>query len=135
VTATPDAPDDAVSPAPRALRATVLLVALQGLGLVAIAGFYAVETLLGRSADVVGATVALGLALVGGVALLLVARGLRAGRRWTRSPALVAQLLAVPVALGLVQGGRWYVGLPVAVWAVAVIVLLFTPTVAEALQD
>jgi hypothetical protein len=40
----------------------------------------------------------------------------------------------MPVAAGLVQGGRWYVGVPLIAWALAVLVLLFTPAVSDRLE-
>ena len=75
------------------------------------------------------------LAAVSAVGLWLVARGLFRGRRWARSPALVTNLLVLPVAVGLVQGGRWYVGGPLLCWALAVLVLLFAPATSAALDE
>jgi hypothetical protein len=115
--------------------ALALLVALQAVGLVGIAVFYVVEMVVATASDQGRAAVAALLALVCGLGLALVARGLARARRWARSPALVTELLVAPVALGLVQGGRWYVGLPLLVWAAAVLVLLFTPAVAASLEE
>jgi hypothetical protein len=117
------------------LVAVAGLVALQGLGLVAIALFYLLESLAGRPEDLGRALVSALLALLGGVGLLLVGRGLFRCGRWARSPALVSDLIAVPVAIGLLQGGRWYVGLPLLLWAAAVIGLLFSRPVSAALED
>jgi hypothetical protein len=111
------------------------LVVLQSLGLVGIAVFYVVEMVVATTSDQGRAAVAALLALVCGVGLGLVGRGLARGRRWARSPALVTQLLVAPVALGLIQGGRWYVGLPLLGWAAAVLVLLFHPAVSAALEE
>ena len=121
--------------APTPLRAVALLVLLQALGLAGVAVFYVVELFVADAADRAGAVAAGIIALICGVGLLLVARGLAGARRWARSPALVIQLLAVPVAVGLLQGGRWYVGLPLLLWAIAVTVLLFTPAVSHALEE
>jgi hypothetical protein len=111
------------------------LVGLQGLGLVVIALFYLVELAVASAADVAGALVTALLALMSGVGLLVVARGLVQGGRWARSPALVTNLILLPVAIGLLQGGRWYVGVPLLVWAATVVVLLFSRTVNTALQE
>ena len=43
---------------------------------------------------------------------------------WARSPLLVLELICLPIAVTVVQGGRWYVGVPLAASALAVIVLL-----------
>lgn len=64
-------------------------------------------------------------ALGGGAFLLFASRGLSRLQAAYRSPVVLVQLLAIPVAIGLVQGGRWFVGLPILALAVAVIVLLF----------
>ncbi len=120
---------------PLAHTALVALVAAQGVGLVGLAVFFLVELAVATPGRVARALIAALLTLLGGAGLLLVARGLGRGRRWARAPALVTQLLALPVAFGLVQGGRWYVGAPLVAWALAVLVLLFTPAVADRLED
>ena len=127
---TPSTPDR-----PTALLALVALVAAQGLGLAGLAVFFAVELAVATESSALRAVMAALLTLLGGLGLLLVARGLGRARRWARAPALVTQLLALPVAWGLVQGDRWYVGAPLIGWALAVLVLLFTPAVAGVLED
>ena len=122
-------------PRPLLLSALVALVAAQGLGLVGLAVFYVVELLVASPESTSRALVAALLTLLGGLGLLAVARGLAGGRRWARAPALVTQLLVLPVAVGLVQGGRWYVGVPLIGWALGVLVLLFTPAVSDVLED
>jgi hypothetical protein len=123
------------APGDKALGVTAALVFLQGLGLAGIAVFYLVEILLGRAGDTALAVLALALQMVAAAALVLVARGLRNGRRWSRSPALLTQLFVIPISVGLLQGGRWYVGVPLLVWGIVVIVLLFSPAVATALEE
>jgi hypothetical protein len=41
----------------------------------------------------------------------------------------------VPVAIGLLQGGVWYAGVPLLLWALAVLGLLFAPATSAALED
>ncbi len=120
---------------PLARTLVVALVAAQGAGLVGLALFFMVELVVASPLSVIRALMAALLTLLGGAGLLLVARGLGRGRRWARAPALVTQHQAKPVAVGLVQGGRWYVGVPLVVWSLAVLVLLFTPAVADRLED
>jgi O-antigen/teichoic acid export membrane protein len=117
------------------LRACAVLVALQALGLGAVAIFYLVEIFVATTDDRVRAAVTTALAVAACAGLSLVARGLLRRRRWARAPALVTNLLVLPVAVGLLQGGRWYVGLPLLVWAVAVLGLLFAPATDAALDD
>ena len=117
------------------VRACAALVALQALGLAGIAVFFVVELVVADADDRVRALVTALLALAAAVGLGLVARGLGRRRRWARAPALVTDLLVLPVAWGLFQGGRWYVALPLALWALSVLVLLFAPPTDAALQD
>jgi O-antigen/teichoic acid export membrane protein len=117
------------------LRLCAALVGLQALGLAGIAVFYLVELAVATSDDRVRALVTAGLALAAAAGLALVARGLLRRRRWARSPALVTNLLVLPVAVGLLQGGRWYAGAPLLVWALAVLGLLFAPATAAALDE
>jgi len=132
----PEHPPPAARPvAGHALVVLVALVAAQGLGLVGLAVFFLVELVVATPLSVPRALMAALLTLLGGVGLLLVARALGRGRRWARAPALVTQLLVLPVGWGLIQGDRWYVGAPLIAWALAVLVLLFTRAVAERLED
>jgi hypothetical protein len=117
------------------LRACATLVALQALGLVAVAVFFVVEVVVSSSDDAARALVTAALALLAAVGLGLVARGLLAGRRWARSPALVTNLILLPVAFGLLQGHVWYAGIPLLLWALAVLVLLFAPGTSAGLDE
>ena len=123
-------------PAPgSSLRWCAALVGLQGAGLAVVAGFYLVEMITATPDDVVRALVTVALAALAAAGLALVARGLLHRRRWARAPALVTNLILLPVAVGLLQGGRWYAGAPLLVWALAVLGLLFAPSTAVALEE
>jgi uncharacterized membrane protein (DUF2068 family) len=120
---------------PSALRVVAGLVGLQGALLVCIAAFYVVELAVATATDVTRAMVSAGLALLAGAGLLQVARGLQRSRRWARSPALVTNLILLPVAVGLLQGGRWYAGVPLLAAAAVVVVLLFSSSVNAELEE
>ena len=117
-----------------ALRLLAALVAAQGLALLGVPVFYAVELTLAQTADVAGAALTAAMAALAGAALIAVARGLAHARSWARSPALVTELILVPVTTYLVQGGRAVLGLVLLSWAATVIVLLFWPSVSRALR-
>jgi uncharacterized membrane protein (DUF2068 family) len=110
-------------------------VGLQGALLVGIAVFYVVELAVATATDATRALVSAGLSLLAGIGLLLVARGLWQCRRWARSPALVTNLILLPVGFGLLQGGRWYAGVPLLVAAATVVVLLFSSSVNATLEE
>ena len=114
----PSAAADA-APAQRSWRrlaaGLVLVEALAALGGAAV---YLAE-LLTANATVTRNVVMLVLILAGlGIGLLLVSRGLLAGRRWARSPAVTWQILLIAVAWYVVSAGRVLAGGVVAVVAV-----------------
>ncbi len=119
---------------PRSLAVIAAVVALEAVLLLAVAVFYLVELAVATPDDVVRALVTAALALLSGAGLLLVARGLLRSRRSARAPALVTNLILPPVAIGLFQGGRWYVGAPLLAAAATVVVLLFSAGVTAALE-
>jgi uncharacterized membrane protein (DUF2068 family) len=120
---------------PTTLLACAALVGLEALGLVVAAAAVAVELAVSSASDPLGAAVLAGLALVAGLGLALAARGLARRGRWARAPALVSNLILLPVGYGLVQSGLWYAGLPIMALGLAVLVLLFHPATNAALDD
>ena len=116
------------------LTRAALLVALEGALLVVLGVGYAVAGLLGDPFDRAATLLEAGFAVLGGVLVLLVARGLHRRRGWSRAPALVLQLLALPVGVGLVQGRVWYAAVPVLALAVLVLYQLATPEARDALS-
>jgi predicted transporter len=124
-----DSDDQPGDQLPQPVLVTAGLIALQGAGLVALALFLVVEVLVATSDSLTSALAITAFVLVGAAGLLLVARGVYTGQSWSRAPAIVAQLCVLPVSLPLVRGERWYVGVPLTVWAVAVIALVLSPVV------
>jgi hypothetical protein len=111
--------------APAPLPVAALLVGLEGVGLVASGVADVVVALRGaRAAYAVPGAV---LFVAFGLGLLAAAWGLRRRRRWARAPALVAQLLALPVGLSLVQSGRTPLGVVLLVAAGLALGLLVSP--------
>ncbi|MEU6079499.1 hypothetical protein [Streptomyces sp. NPDC047108] len=130
------APDEApTGPRPARLTAAAALAAVEGVALAAFGAYLLVMGLLGdpdspQQAEMGGLTL---LAL--GALPLAAARGLRLRRRWSRGPALIVQIMAVPVAWTLISTGGAMIaaGVALAAVAVAVLVLLVNPTATEAL--
>ncbi len=96
----PDPPPISIPP-PGAVRIAALLVLLEASGLVVLAG---VNLASGLSEDLsIGRTLAqFAYYLVLGVALGFCAAGLLRGRRWARTPSLVAQVVVVAVGAWLI---------------------------------
>ena len=76
------------------------------------------------------------LALVFGIGMLAVVRGLSRLRGWGRAPAIVMQILLLTIGIPLVQGGgtQLIVGVPLTIAALASLVLLLTPSAGQALD-
>nr|WP_202495073.1 hypothetical protein [Streptomyces sp. SID4982] len=81
-------------------------------------------------------------AITGGITLLvlallplLAARGLWLTRRWSRGPAVITQILALPVAYNLLQADSIAIpaGIGLAAVSVAALVLLVNPATTRAL--
>lgn len=122
-------------PRPARLTAAAALAAVEGLVLVGFGVYVLIMGLAGNpespeQAETLGITV-LALALLP----LLAARGLWLRRRWSRGPAMITQLMALPVAWTLVQngGGLIAIGVLTAAAALTVLALLINPTATEAL--
>ena len=116
------------------LRRVALVLALEGLALLVVAAAYGVVTL--RSDGDKGAPGAEAVsAALAALVLLLLARAVGRGQRWARSPAVTVNLIALPVALYSFQGGAWYVGLPVAALAAAVLYLFGTPELRDSFRE
>jgi hypothetical protein len=104
-----------------------LLVAVEGTALTVLGAAYGTAGVLGDPFDRTATLLEAAFAVVAGLLVLLVARGLARVRGWSRSPAVVLQLLALPVGVGLVQGEVWVAAVPVLLLAGSVLYLLATP--------
>lgn len=88
---------------PRPLVVAALLQGLQAAALLCLGAYTCVAGITGHPDDRLDAELVGGLALLGGAALLMVARGLLGAKGWARSPALVWQLIMIPVGFGTVD--------------------------------
>jgi hypothetical protein len=102
------------------------MVALQALGLVGAGAWLTIRAFGHDGQDRYrGSTQVLGaLAVLVGIGVLYLARAVHRRNPGVRAPLLVLEIICLPIAVASWQGGRWYVGLPLAVVAVLVIVLL-----------
>ncbi|WP_144205751.1 hypothetical protein [Mycobacterium tilburgii] len=113
---------------PSAVRGAGLIVATQGLAALVMAAVLVVRAVAGADQRIVnGLGTAVWFLLIGGV-VLAAGRALVVGRRWGRGLAVFIQLLLLPVAWYLAVGShRPAFGIPVAVLALTVLALLFSP--------
>jgi hypothetical protein len=107
------------------VRRAAVLLAVEGVGVLGTGIVYALATAVGSPTDRGLSFLLAGFALAAGVVLGLLARAIDRRTGWARSPAVVLQLLALPVGVGLLQGHVWAAGVPVLILAGATLWHLF----------
>jgi len=128
-------PETAEEPRPLRLTAAAVLAGLEGLALVVGGAFILVLGITGDADDrqqaVTGGVTLIVLALLP----LLAARGLLGQRSWSRGPAVITQIMALPVAYNLLQADSMAIpgGIVLGVVAVAALVLLVNQETTRAL--
>ena len=109
---------------PPTIVVAAVLLALEGLVGLGYAGIAVGQVRMSRA--VVGLGVAILMAAFG-LLLLVVARGVFQGRRWSRGPAVVAQLILLPIAWSFRGGVTTWVSVTLAALAIAVLIGLLHP--------
>jgi uncharacterized membrane protein (UPF0136 family) len=105
-----------------------LIVAVQGAAALVVAAVLLIRALGGADQRVVNGFGTAGWFVLIGGAVLAAGYALLVGRRWGRGLAVFAELLLLPVAWYLTVGShRAPIGIPVAIMALAVLALLFSP--------
>jgi hypothetical protein len=120
-------------PLPRSVLVAATVQAIEAVGILAASTLAAIATASGHSYQ---RTSGIAITLIGiatAIALAFVARALRAGRRWSRTPAMLTQLFTGIVAIYLIQSGRLDWGIPVIVVAIVGLAALFSPASIELL--
>lgn len=120
---------------PRPLVSACAVLGLEAVALIGLAVFLLIDTATGAASSLAGALLGAALVLGCAAALLFGARGLLRCQPGARTPIVVLQVLAIPVAYSLgFQAGRLAVGGPMLLAALAVLYLLFTPPSRAALD-
>jgi hypothetical protein len=86
--------------------------------------WFCYEMIAVKPEHLVAALFELAMFLLFGASLFFAAKRLPTGARAGRTPALLINLIALPISYYLVQAGRWLIGVPVALVAVLVVVAL-----------
>lgn len=118
---------------PRSLTLAALLVAATGLAALGFGLSIAVETALGHWQNLATAVSVSALTAGGGLLIGWIARGLWTGQRWSRSPAVLTELFALPVSVSLIQSDQPLWGWPLIAVAVLALALLLSRPVLVAL--
>lgn len=99
------------------------LLRVEAAGLLALAAFMLIKAIGTHLEAPLALTGVVIFAILGGLALLLSARGFRAGRNYGRAPAILLNLIALGVSYFQVQAHLWLAAVPVG--AISFITLAF----------
>ncbi|MDN3296986.1 hypothetical protein QWM81_23655 [Streptomyces ficellus] len=137
MSSTDQTPAATPAPAPRPARVTAAaaVAGLEALALFAAGVYLLVTTVTGRPDDLTQALTGGATLIALGLIPALAARGLLLCRSWSRGPAIITQLMALPVAWTLLQATSAAIPAGIALAAVAVtgLVLLVHPSTTRAL--
>ena len=114
---------------PRAVRVAGAITALQGVLAIVVAVALAVGELGGHHEDAISGYGTGAWFAITGSAVSAAGWALWTGRRWGRGIAVFANLLLLGVAWYVYTSGQLHYAVPVAVVSVAVLALLFSPSV------
>jgi hypothetical protein len=67
----------------------------------------------------------IGFAFVGSAALFALSRGVKNGKRWANSPAILSNLIALGVAKYQFEAGAYWLAVPITAMAITITVTLF----------
>jgi predicted transporter len=109
---------------PLTIVVAAALLALEGLAGLAYAVLEVGQIRMSRAELGVGVAI---LMAGFGLLLLLVARGVFLGRRWSRGPAVATQLILLPIAWSFKDGSTTWVSVVLAALAIAVLVGVLHP--------
>jgi hypothetical protein len=101
--------------------------AVEAVGVLLASVLAGVDTGTGKSYQLASGIAITAIGIGTALALALVARGLRGGRRWARTPTLLTQLFTAIVGILLTQGHRYSWGIPALLLAVVGFAMLMAP--------
>ena len=110
-----------------------LIQAIQSVAVLVAAVFAGIAAIQGKSYQNSSGIALTAIGIGTAVLLALVAIGLARVRRWSRTPALLTQLFTGIIGIYLIQGHRYWLGVPAVAFAVAGLVLLLVPPSLRAL--
>lgn len=115
------------------LRWAVRLLALEAVALTGLAIYVAWATLARSTTSKQGAEALLVLIIIGGLIVGGLSRALSNLKTWARGPAIVLELLLLPIGYTMISGGLAYVGIPVMLAGLLGAGLLLAPATRTAL--
>ena len=118
-------------------RLTSSIVAGEAILLFVLALFLIVESFISEAKNFDALIAEICFAILGGVGLLLAARGIRRGKRYGNSPSLLANLIALAVAYYIFEGGWPGIALLLGFFALLAIsgILMITAQLSKSTED
>ena len=117
------------------LRLAVLATGVEALALAGSAVGLAVYRYSGhRPFDTGDLWAVVAMATIGAIGLGLVVRGLARARRWARSPAVLTQLIGLPIGINAIGHGGQLVGILLTLFTVMGLFGLFAPSTSHRLR-
>ncbi|MBM7082725.1 hypothetical protein ACN267_30175 [Micromonospora sp. WMMD734] len=121
------------APVPDTLRWAVRLLRGEAVALALLAGWLVWADLTATTTDLVSALFVTGFAIAGAVALWALGGALARRRAGARAPAMVLELMLLPVGWFMISGGLGWLGVPLMALGVGVCALLVSPPTTRAL--
>lgn len=121
------------APVPDTLRWAVRLLRGEAVALALLAGWLVWADLTATKTDLVSALFVTGFAIAGAVALWALGGALARRRAGARAPAMVLELMLLPVGWFMISGGLGWLGVPLMALGVGVCALLVSPPTTRAL--
>ncbi|OWV03382.1 hypothetical protein B5D80_23020 [Micromonospora wenchangensis] len=121
------------APVPDTLRWAVRLLRAEAVALALLAGWLVWADLTATKTDLVSALFVTGFAIAGAVALWALGGALGRRRAGARAPAMVLELMLLPVGWFMISGGLGWLGVPLMALGVGVCALLVSPPTTRAL--
>jgi hypothetical protein len=120
--------------APVPLRLAAVVQALEAVGVCLAAALAAADLAAGQTYQRSSGVALIVLELIVAAGLAALASGLARSRPWSRTPAVMAQVLTGVIGIFLLQAGRYEWGVPALVLALAGLAGLFAPASLKALS-
>ncbi|HEX6500876.1 MAG TPA: hypothetical protein VF054_17875 [Micromonosporaceae bacterium] len=122
-----------VTRTPASLRWAVWVLAVQAVALAGVTGLFVYDDVTARPGSLRDALATTAYFAVLTLVFAVLAWYLRQRRSWARGPAIVLELLCLPVGYLMVQAGQLWLGVPVILLGLLGAGLLLAPTSREAL--
>ncbi|MFC4145951.1 hypothetical protein ACFO0M_06760 [Micromonospora mangrovi] len=120
-------------PTPTTLRWAVLLLRAESVALGLVAVWLIWSDLTARTTDLTSALLVTAFAVAGAVVLWALGAALARRKAGARAPAIVLQLMLLPIGWYMIQGGMGWLGLPLMALGLGVTGLLVSPPTTRAL--